>query len=94
LPVVQSPSAQPGLCLEEQRQFPATAQVGRRYYFHVRNDEIYSDENGTYFLSDQEAIAYAARVARELSEEGGWSDYTIALTEDDGDEIAHFPVLM
>ena len=69
---MQSPSAQPGLCLEEQRQFPATAQVGRRYYFHVRNGEIYSDDKGTYFTSDGEAIAYASRVAHELSDEGEW----------------------
>jgi hypothetical protein len=92
LPLMQSPSAQPSLRLEQQLQAPEMAHVGRRYYFHVSNGEIYSDENGTCFPSDQEAIAYGSRVAQELSEERGWSGYSIAITDGDGDEIARLPV--
>jgi hypothetical protein len=92
LPIVQSPSAQPDLRLEEQLQAPATAHAGRRYYFHVRNGEIYSDDKGTYFLSDEEAIAYASRVAHELSDEGEWGGYSIAITDENGAEIACLPV--
>jgi hypothetical protein len=92
LPIVQSPSAQPGLHLERQLQVPEAVPAGRRYYFHVRNGEIYSDNEGTCFSSNEEAIAYGSRVAHELSDEVGWRGYSIAVTDDSGGEIARLPV--
>ena len=92
LPIVQSPPAQPDLRLEEQLQGPPTAHAERRYYFHVRNGEIYSDDEGTCFPSDEEAIAYGSRVAHELSGEGEWGGYSIAITDENGGEIACLPV--
>jgi hypothetical protein len=92
LPIVQSPSAQPDLRLEQQLQVPATVHLGRRYYFHVCNGEIYSDDKGSCFPSEEEAIAYGSRVAHELSDEGGWRGYSIAITDENGGEIARLPV--
>jgi hypothetical protein len=92
LPIVQSPSAQPGLRLEQQLQVPDAVPAGQRYYFHVRNGEVYSDDEGTCFPSDEEAIAYGSRVAHELSDEVGWRGYSIAVTDDSGGEIARLPV--
>jgi hypothetical protein len=50
------------------------------------------DDKGTYFPSDEEAIAYASRVAHELSDEGEWGGYSIAITDENGGEIACLPV--
>jgi hypothetical protein len=63
-----------------------------RYYFNVRNDDIYPDENGTCLSGVEEANAYGLRVAHELAEEGTWDGCTIVITDESGNEIARIPV--
>lgn len=53
----------------------------------------YRDENGVVLSSNEEAVAYGRRVATELAEERRWHGYVIAVTDQNGAEVARIPVV-
>jgi len=41
----------------------------RRYFFHIHNDHVTLDEDGTDLRDNHAAVAYATRAVRELAAE-------------------------
>jgi hypothetical protein len=63
-----------------------------RYYFHLRNGQRYPDESGKVFSSTEAAIAHAALVASELTQDEGWEGFEIVVTDQQGNVITRVPV--
>ena len=52
----------------------------------------YPDNQGVVLPSIEEAVAYGARVARELAAEDRWKSYTIVVADETGKEVAQIPI--
>jgi hypothetical protein len=69
------------------------------YYFHLRNTDLIRDVDGTELPDEDAARAHANGVARELmyrSEgmlERDWSDWSMIVHDEIGDEVFSFPFL-
>jgi Domain of unknown function (DUF6894) len=66
-----------------------------RYFFHVvgNGDVEFMDEDGEPFDAQQDAAAYAARIAAELAQAG--DDYrgsAVFVSDEDGNELMHVTV--
>jgi hypothetical protein len=64
-----------------------------RYFFHAAGDaEAYEDEDGEVFAQDDDALAHAAVIARELAEDGSLDGFSIQVVDETGKEIARVPI--
>lgn len=64
-----------------------------RYYFVVYGKTVIRDPEGGLFVGDDAAIAYGARLARELKADEGprCGDWSIGVENDQGKRIAIIP---
>jgi hypothetical protein len=65
---------------------------GTTYYYHVCNGRRYPDATGSVFPSAAEAISHAYVLAAELLRDAGWDEFSIQVTNEQGDEIAKVPM--
>lgn len=65
-----------------------------RYYFHVvfGGGSDIGDQNGGEFSSDQDAMAHAAVIARELREEAELVEHSILVMDEGKREVGRVPV--
>jgi hypothetical protein len=93
LPAAESPPVQPDAEARDRPPKPMTTTViGRRYYFHLCNGDIYKDDSGTFFATPDEAKIYALLIAGELAADSGWEEYVVAVTDEWGNEVFRLPI--
>jgi len=63
-----------------------------RYFFHVSNGRTFKDDWGEHYLATADAMAHAAKIAKELAEDGGWGGYLVVVEDEHGAEIGRVPV--
>jgi hypothetical protein len=67
---------------------PGVSVKGSRFYFHVDNGVRYPDETGYVCSTPADATAHAVALAHELTQEEGWHDFHVLVTDERGKEIA------
>ena len=66
----------------------------RMYFFHIVDAAARRpDINGTYCQDEERAREVAARLARELSEQGRHEGAHVEIADEDGKELWRVPVL-
>jgi hypothetical protein len=55
-----------------------------------RNSHI--DENGEEFSQDEDAIAHASVIARELAEDGSLDGFSLQVVDEKGNEVVRVPI--
>jgi hypothetical protein len=50
------------------------------------------DDWGGHFLATADAMAHAAKIAKELAEDVGWGGYLVVVEVENGTEIGRVPV--
>jgi hypothetical protein len=63
-----------------------------RFFFHVKDGNTFNDEDGENLPSIEAARAYAARIANELAQEGGYGGLAVKVTDEQGNEVAYVPL--
>jgi hypothetical protein len=92
--MVDGPPSQPSPAYSQRASGSSVdAPDGALYFFHLRNGDVYPDEEGMSFPSAEEAVAYGSRVAHELAESSSWAGYKVIVADANGNEIARIPIL-
>jgi hypothetical protein len=65
---------------------------GDRFFFHIENGAKYPDECGSVLLSPAHAAECGLTIARELAQDGGWSGFSVVVTDEWGRTITRVPV--
>jgi hypothetical protein len=65
-----------------------------RYFFHVIGaDSAFTDEQGRSFATLQDAKAYAAVIAGDLSRKGeNYQGFVVCVADEHGREVARVPI--
>lgn len=71
---------------------PQTKPAGGRFFFHIENGTNYPDESGDVFLSPRHAAERGLTIARELAQDGGWSGFSVVVTDEWGRTITRVPI--
>ncbi|WP_439363445.1 DUF6894 family protein [Bradyrhizobium sp. DASA03005] len=66
---------------------------GGRFFFHIENGTNYPDQSGGVFLSPLHAAERGLTIARELARDGGWSGYSVVVTDERGRTITRIPIV-
>jgi hypothetical protein len=72
-------------------KFPALTE-GNRYFFHIDNGRSYPDETGSIFSTAAQAIAHGIVVAQELAQDSSWHEFTVAVADQRGKELARIHI--
>ncbi|KRQ14888.1 DUF6894 family protein [Bradyrhizobium manausense] len=65
---------------------------GGHFFFHIENGTNYPDECGSILLSPGHAAERGLTIARELARDGGWSGFSVVVTDDRGRTITRVPI--
>jgi hypothetical protein len=63
-----------------------------QYFFHVIGASTYDDQNGMHFADKDEAVAYAAVIARELAQDGSPAGSYVQVVDQFGNEVGRVSV--
>ena len=63
-----------------------------RYYFTVRDGQLYPDDTGYVFTGPNEAVRYAETLASEMAKKPDLQGSCIIITNEQGAEIARVPI--
>ncbi|WP_439403463.1 DUF6894 family protein [Bradyrhizobium sp. DASA03068] len=58
----------------------------------MENGTNYPDQSGGVFLSPRHAAERGLTIARELARDGGWSGYSVVVTDERGRTITRIPI--
>lgn len=70
----------------------ATRVEGGRFFFHIENGVKYPDECGSVFLSPGDAAERGLTIAHELARDGGWTGFSVVVTDHRGLLITRVPI--
>jgi hypothetical protein len=62
-----------------------------RFFFHVKNDSTFKEEEGENYPNLETARAHAAKIASELAKETGYEGFALSVTDEQGNEVAYMP---
>jgi hypothetical protein len=63
-----------------------------RFFFHVKNDSAFKEEEGENYPNLETARAHAAKIASELAKETGYEGFALSVTDEQGNEVAYMPI--
>jgi hypothetical protein len=63
-----------------------------RFFFHVKNDSTFEEEEGENYPNLETARAHAAKIASELAKERPMRALRSSVTDEQGNEVAYMPI--
>ena len=63
-----------------------------RFFFHVKNDSTFEEEEGENYPNLETTRAHAAKIASELAKETDYEGFALSVTDEQQNEVAYMQI--